>query len=450
MRTLPTGMIRVLAPFAPLFSKRVFEHVQVLLAGAILAPGKRTVSSALRAMGLDQHKTFHRYHRVLSRAVWSSREASRILLELLVEAFVPEGEPLVVGIDETLERRQGKRIAAKGIYRDPVRSSHSHFVKASGLRWLCLMLLAPIPWARRSWALPFCTVLSPSKRYYQDRRRRPNKLTDRARQLLLMVKRWLPQRAIIVVADSSFAALELLGAVRQHMCVITRLRLDAALYDPAPPRLRGAKGRPRSKGTRQPTLQSRLADATTGWHSVTLEQWYSQGKRSVDVATGTAVWHSSGLPTVPMRWVLVRDPQGQFKPQAFLCTDQGMTPAQILSWFVQRWQVEVTFEETRAHLGMETQRQWSAPAIARTTPVILALYSMVALLAKPLFEQGITAIRTAAWYDKQCATFSDTLALVRRYLWRAQTLAMLEKSSDTVEIPRALFHRLADTLSYAA
>lgn len=149
MRTLPTGMIRILIPFAPLFSERVFEHVQALLAGAILAPGKRTVSSALRAMGLDRQKTFHRYHRVLSRARWSSREASRVLLDSLVEAFVPEGVPVVVGVDETLERCQGKKIAAKGIYRDPARSSHSHFVKTSALRRVCLTLLAPVPWASR-------------------------------------------------------------------------------------------------------------------------------------------------------------------------------------------------------------------------------------------------------------------------------------------------------------
>src|SRR5215211_8008086 len=117
-------MIRALAPFAPLFSERVFQHVQVLLAGAILAPGRRTVSSALRAMGLDQHKRFHRYHRVLSHASWSSIKASRVLLGLLVKAFVPEGDPLVVGIDETLERRWGKKISARGVYRDPVRSTH--------------------------------------------------------------------------------------------------------------------------------------------------------------------------------------------------------------------------------------------------------------------------------------------------------------------------------------
>jgi DDE superfamily endonuclease len=167
MRTLPTTMIRVLVPFAPLFSKRVFQHVQLLVTGAILAPGKRTVASALRAVGLDKEQRYCRYHRVLNRAAWSTREASRILLGLLVEAFVPEG-PLVVGVDETLERRQGKKIAAKGIYRDPARSSHTHFVKTSALRWVCLTLLAPIPWASRVWALPFLAALAPSERYTKE------------------------------------------------------------------------------------------------------------------------------------------------------------------------------------------------------------------------------------------------------------------------------------------
>jgi hypothetical protein len=211
MRTLPAEMIRVLAPFVPLFSERVFEHVQILLAGAILAPGKRTVSSALRVMGLDQQKRFHRYHRVLSRAAWSSREASRVLLDLLVEAFVPEeGAPLVVGIDETLERRQGKKIAAKGIYRDPVRSSHTHFVKTSGLRWISVVLLAPIPWASRVWALPFLSALAYSERYAREHGKRHKKLTEWAWQLLLQVRRWHPERKIVAVADGGYASLKLL------------------------------------------------------------------------------------------------------------------------------------------------------------------------------------------------------------------------------------------------
>jgi hypothetical protein len=183
-------------------------------------------------MGLDQQKRFHRYHRVLSRALWSSGEASRVLLELLVAAFVPGGEPLVVGVDETLERRQGKRIPAKGIYRDPVRSSHDHFVKTSALRWVCLTLLAEVPWASRVWALPFLSALAHSERYAKECGKRHKSLTELAWQMLLVVRRWYPKRQIVAVADGGYASLKLLDRCRRlkkPIAFITRLRLDAAL-----------------------------------------------------------------------------------------------------------------------------------------------------------------------------------------------------------------------------
>ena len=221
VRTLPPKMVQVLAPFAPLFSKRVWHHAQLLLVGAILAPGRRTVGSALRAMGLDQYKRFHRYHRVLSRARWSSLEVSRVLLGLLVEAFVPEGDPLVVGVDETLERRYGKKIAARGVYRDPVRSTHENFVKSSGLRWVCVMLLVEVPWASRVWALPFLSALAPSERYAARRGRRHKKITEWAWQLLLQVRRWYPQREIVAVADRAYASLKLLESCRKLSDPIT-------------------------------------------------------------------------------------------------------------------------------------------------------------------------------------------------------------------------------------
>jgi hypothetical protein len=431
------------------FSKRAWPLVQVLLAGAILAVGPRTVSTVLRVMGLSQERQFQKYHRVLNRVKWSTLGASRRLLKLLIEAFVPDG-PLLMALDDTIERRRGAKIAAKGIYRDPVRSSHGHFVKASGLRWLCLMLIAPIPWAKRCWALPFCTVLAPSERYYLQRGRRPNKLTDRARQLLWMVKRWVPERPIVVVADSSFAALELLDATRRKVCIVTRLRLDAALFDPAPQREPGTLGRPRSKGARQPTLKAISNAEATRWRAVTLSQWYGQGDKAVEITTGTAVWYHKGLATVPLRWVLVRDPQRKLDPQAFLCTNEAAEPEQILAWFIRRWQIEVTFEEARAHLGMETQRQWSDRAIACTTPVILALYSIVALTARQLVPQDSLMTRHAAWYAKDSPTFSDTIALVRRSLWGEEIYGGSGNRRDMVKIPRALFDRLTETVCYAA
>ena len=263
MLAVPKEFATLMTSFAPLFTKRVWQHVQVLLVGAILAPGKRTITAALRVMGLAHAKSFQQYHRVLNRAVWSSLEGSRLLLLLLVHPLAPTG-PLVMGLDDTMERRRGAKIRAKGIYRDPVRSSHSHVVKASGLRWLSLMLLVPIPWAKRVWALPFLTVLAPSERYHQERGQRHKKLTDWARQMLLMVRRWLPERPLVLVTDSSFAVITLLwrlSQLAQPICCITRLRLDAALYEPAPPRQPRQNGRPRLKGKRLPTLAQVLANA---------------------------------------------------------------------------------------------------------------------------------------------------------------------------------------------
>jgi hypothetical protein len=154
---LPTEIVTIMSAFAPLFSERVWQKGQILIVGAILAIGKRTVSSALRIMEKSKEKHFTNYHRVLNRDCWSSLKASQILLDLLVRTFAGKG-PLVFGIDDTIERRRGEKIRAKGIYRDPVRSSHSHFVKASGLRWLTMMLMCPIGWAGRYWAMPFLTV----------------------------------------------------------------------------------------------------------------------------------------------------------------------------------------------------------------------------------------------------------------------------------------------------
>lgn len=437
--------------FESLFSKRVWQSAQVLLAGAILCVGTRTVASCLRVMGLAGFSRFQRFHRVLSRAEWSSLHASRRLLQALVEAFAPEG-PLVMALDDTIERRRGLKIAARGVYRDAVASSDKTVVKVSGLRWLCLMLVAPIPWAGRLWALPFFSVLVPSEPYYVDQRRSARKLTDRARQMVRLIKRWLPDREIVVTADSSFSSLKLLHAARRRVTFVTRLKLNAGLYEPPPPRLPGTVGRPRLIGARQPKLCDVLIDPKTVWESLTMSKWYGTGERRIEVVTGTALWYHGGKPIVPLRWVLVRDPLHELAPQAFLCTNQNTTPAQILGWFVQRWQIEVTFEEARAHLGMETQRQWSDKAIERSTPIVLALYSMVALLAKELIEkqQQPMLIRQAAWYRKDCATFSDTIALVRRHLWCSEDLWIPGKPPDTIKIPRALFDCLIDTLAYAA
>jgi DDE superfamily endonuclease len=452
MLTLPEPIIAILAPFAPLFSRPVFAYAQVLLVGVILTPGRRTVASALRVMGRSQAPDFQNYHRVLNRAHWSARKAARTLLHLLVETFVPEG-PIVIGGDETLERRRGDKIAKKGIYKDSARSSKSFFVKSSGLRWIVFMLLVPIPWAGRVWALPFFAVLAPSERYHQQRQKRHKTLVDWTRQMLKQVRRWLPERRIIFVGDGSYSVLELLQAAgKQQITVVTRLRLDAGLYTPAPPKPpkgSGKTGRPRVKGARLPLLEQIAADPDTEWTRVQVPRWYSHQARQVEIVSACCVWYSKGL-VVPIRYVLVRDPRGKFETQALLCTDFTADPVQILSWFVQRWQLEVTFQEVRRHLGVETQRQWNDQAIDRTTPVLMGLFSMVTLMARPLIAANGLWVRQASWYCKQQATFSDTLALVRYPLWQETTFGMSGDATDFQKVADLLLERMTETLCYAA
>ncbi len=453
MLTLPEAIIPILQPFSTLFQRRTWVKAQVLLVGAVLAPRKRTVTSALRVMGLSDDDGFAIYHHVLNRAVWSSLRLSRVLLTLLIQHLAQGDGPLVFGIDETIERRRGSRIKAKGIYRDAVRSSDSHLVKASGLRWISLMWLADIPWAHRTWALPVLTALAPSERYYRKMGRTHKKITDWARQMILQLRRWLPNRTIVVVADSSYAALDLLRfcqSMSQPVTFITRLRLDAALYEPAPTRLPGQMGRPRLKGQRLPTLKELLDRPDTRW-SRTSVAWYNNDTRVVELNSHTALWYHSGKPPVSIRWVLVRDPLGQFQSQALLCTDPAVAPIRIVEWFALRWRLEVTFQEVRAHLGVETQRQWSDLAIARTTPLLLGLFSWVTLAAKLLRRERPTALRSAAWYTKSEPTFSDAIALARHHMWRAsETFCLSERKPDIVKIPAPLFKRLIESLTYAA
>ncbi len=285
MPNMPDEFTALLLSFAPLVSTRVWRHVPVLVMGAILVPGQRMISSILRIMGLAHVRSFQTYHRVLNRGVWSSLGASRILFGLLIASLAPEG-PLVVGIDETIERRRGRKIAAAGIYRDPVRSSHSHFVKVRGLRWMSMMLLAPIPWAGRVWALPFLTVLAPSERSATRLRRRFKPLTSWARQkMILQAHRWAPERPLVVVGDRTYAALELLDAVRRQVTLVTRLRLDARLFAPPPQRL------PPPAGTSTPGRRTAFLPDCAG----------SGSSGHLDTADACAlVWRAESLTRVPV------------------------------------------------------------------------------------------------------------------------------------------------------
>ncbi len=443
-------IISLIAVFAPLFSERVWSHAQILLVGALLAPGKRTVTSVLRVMGRSAEHHFTNFHRVLNRAVWSTRQGSRILLDRLVAVFVPADQPIILGADDTVERRRGKKIGQVGCYRDAVRSSSSHVIPCFGLKWVSMQLLVRVPWSDRVWGLPFLTVLcepppkeeteadpaSPKKKKKSAKKKTPRRTQkkytyrdasghktsiDWIRQMIKQVRRWLPQHPLVLIVDGGLASLSLgWSCVALKATMVSRLRWDAALYHEPPKRQpKGKRGPKPKKGKRQRTLKEWAQRADTPWAKEKIE-WYGGETKTMQLFSHQALWYTPGWDPLPIRFVIVRDPAGKLRDEVFFCTDPDADPVQMVNWVVLRWSMETTFEETREHLGMETQRQWSDKAIQRTTPIVLGLFSIVTWMTFHLTQNEAIPIQKTAWYNKEKVTFSDCFFMVRKHIWQTQ------------------------------
>jgi hypothetical protein len=371
-----------------------------------------------------------------------------MLLSLLVTRVVPPEATIVLGADDTVERRSGRKINAKGCYRAAVRSSKSQVIRGFGLTWVSMKLLVAVPWSQRGWALPFLTA----RCWPADTRgqRRHKTSIDGVRQMCTQGRRWRPERRLGVVVDGGFAAVSLAWAcVKSRVTMVSRVRWDAALYHPPAPQPPGTRGRKPATGRRQRRLQAWASRSDTPWEDV--EVAWDRGQRTqLWVFSHTALWYTPGVPPVAIRYGLVADPEGTRRMEAFFCPDLAATPAQILEWAVMRWSVEVTFQEARAHLGGETQRQWSDRAIARTTPVLLALFSIVTVLALRLSQAGPIPVPLTAWYHTAEPTFADCLALVREHLWRARLCVNAATEPALGQFPREAFELLLTGLSLAA
>jgi hypothetical protein len=451
MFSLPQEVQAVLVAFTPLFSTPVWRNAKVLAIGTILCIGKRTVTSALRIMGFKDEKRFTNYHRVLNRAKWSALNGAKILLGLLI-FLLPAGWPLIIAVDETIERRKGKKIKAKGCYRDSVRSSKSKVIYCFGLKWICMTAIIPLSWSKRPWALPFLTVLAPSKAYSESQKKKHKTTVEWTCQMIMQVRSWLSYLPIVLVGDGAYAAVKLAlccNGLPMPVCLVSRLRLDAALYDFPPPDQPGKRGPKPKKGKKQVALTERVNDKATEWRSITID-WYDGIKRELEIFSGISLWYTPGQNPVPIKWVVVHDPNGELRTEAFFATDLTVSEEQILNWFVFRWNIEVTFEEMRAHLGFETQRQWSDLSITRTTPVLFGLFSMIVLMAAELSKSKAVKILNCAWYKKSDATFSDIIALVRRHIWYARNYIKSSDDHDSSYFQNDFLESILDILCYAA
>lgn len=450
MPTPSAEIISVLSVFAVAFTVPTFAKSLTLLYGVILAPGRRTVASALRMVGLADDPHFTNYHRVLNRDHWSPMLLSKFLLGLIIRVFLTADAILAILVDDTLERRQGKEIRYKSRFHDAVLSTAYKVVTSMGLRWICMAILVPVPWSSRLWALPFMVILTLAPGTSEKLHKPHRTLVGWAEFMIEKVRRWQPESQIILTGDGGYAAVVLVQRcqrLKKPVCFISRLRLDAVLHDFPSLKPKGKRGCQAKKGALQPNLARRLTDPATIWEKATIP-WYGGYMKDIEFVSGVSLWYHRGLDPVSLRWVLVRATDKSIKPAAFFCSDTETAPLFILNWFVARWNIEVTFEELRAYLGFETQRQWSDRAIERTTPCLFGIFSLIVILAKTLHPHTLP-IRQTAWYTKSEATFSDALAAVRHHLWDTTNNSDSSKCNDTLLIPRAALFSLLEIACYS-
>jgi len=345
----------------------------------------------------------------------------------------PESMRPVFFVDETLERRQGKKIKAKGYYRDAVRSSHAQVVKTNGLKWLVFMLSMRFPFVTRAFALPFLSILQPSIKCDKAKGRRHKTTLDWTCQAVKQIIRWIGHSSFIVVGDGGFASGRLaLLCLKYQVTLVTRLKMNSRLFAfPDTPKV-GQAGRKAKKGARLASFKQMLTIENLGWKTSEITS-YGGKKKCVQHITGITLWDVDGYGPIPIRWVLVTDPEGKLAPLPLMCTDSTMSVERIIELYIERWNQEVTFEEVREHLGVETQRQWSDKAIARTTPILMGLYSMVCLIANEIHKVETIKMEHAAWYEKEVPAFSDLLKTVRKCLWKDSSFLRKTVLSTSVE-----------------
>jgi hypothetical protein len=442
----PAEATPLLEVLRPTFTQPTWHRFLLLMAAALLTTGRRTVANLLRVAGplADGHPTS--YQRVFSAASWSSLRLACGLAGFILGRLTPEGRITLVG-DDTVESHPGRHVYGKARHRDPVRSSHSYTAWRYGHKWVVLAVLVRFPFATRPWALPVLVDLYRSPADNQARRR-PHRTPAQllCRLLRLMLLRF-PGRTFLFVGDAGYGTHEVARFSQRHrdrLALVSKLHPDANLFTP-PPAYTGT-GRPRVKGTALPKPRQAV-EQRRRFRRLTVA-WYGGGTRQVRTTGGIGHWYKSGHGLVPLRWVFVRDQSGTHRDEYFFTTDLTLRPADLINAYTGRWNIETTFEELRAHLGLETTRGWCPNTVLRAAPCLFGLYTVVALLYQALpaaKRQG-----TITWTGKQATTFSDALAAVRRWLWSEWVFPQAEGGTAIEKLPPALREILFSALAPAA
>lgn len=444
---LPTEAQPLLAVLLPHFAQPTAARFTVLMAAAILTTGRRTVANLLRTVGRLARGHDASYRRVLSAARWSGLELGCALTRYLLTHLVPTGPVLLAG-DDTVDGHPGRRVYGKGRHRDPVRSSHAYTAWRYGHRWVVLAVLVKFPFATRPWALPVLVDLYRTPEVSKAegvRHRTPAQLACRLLRLMLLR---VPGRTFMFVADSSYgthAVARFCHRHRDRLTLVSKCHPDANLFHPPP--VYAGNGRPRVKGHRLPKPRQAVAGLRPSSRSRLTVPWYGGGTRHVAVVTGSGHWYKGGDGLVPVRWVFVEDRSGTHRDEYFLTTDAALSPAQVVTAYCGRWNLETTFQECRSCLGVETTRGRCRPTVTRAAPCLFGLYTVVAVLFHALPE----AKRTGAvrWAGKATVTFSDALSAVRRCVWADGVFPHAGADTAIAELPADVRELLLSALAPA-
>lgn len=433
MSNLPSSILATLSIFLPVFSQPSFLKLLLLFQGHVLCNGRRTVADILKRLGLRNIKNYSKHHDFFKKSKWSALKCAEILFLKLVTLV---SEEIKISIDATVERRKGPKIKGLGIQRDAVRSTKTKKVLVPGLNWLVSAIHIKFPWSNREWALPFLTILMPPEKPLSssknkkdlEKSKRHKTMTEWTCQVAMLLRRWIgPSRKITIVADSAFATYLLANTcINLGITLVSRMRLDARTFEFPDP-----KGRKKLVGKRLPTFKEMLEDPNLTW-SIMETMWYGGVRKKIEILEGSCLWYGYGIRPVPIKWVLTRDLNNNETATVIFSTDINHSLTGIIEGFIGRWQLEVTFEEARRHLGMETQRQWSDNAIDRITPIILASYSIINLVALECQKSSgeKIPIQTSSWYKKAHVTFSDVLAYVRGKILHEKYFLWFDKNTE--------------------
>jgi len=450
MINLPSVAEPLLMSFSIAFTAPTFQRSLVLLVGAILAKGRRTITNLLWAVGDLAEGDPSDYHRVFSRAPWSLWNVGRVLAVAVIELAATDDWIRVI-VDCTVAEHKGKKVYGKGCHHDAVRSTDTHKAYRWGHRWIVLAVAVKFPFCSRPWALPVLAALYRPEQLNEKEGRRHKTPIQLARGLMSILLNWFPDKKFVLLGDGGYASHDLARFCYRHrhrLALVAKFGPDGALYAPPPPPKRNKKGgRPRVKGKKLKTPEAVVATSrlrkTTVW-------WYGATERQVRVCHGHGQWYHAGAGLVPVHWVFVRDEQGTRRDEYFYTTHDAFTPEQVVTLYTLRWNLEVTFQELRAHLDFEKTRQRVPNSVLRMAPCLLGLFSVICLIYHEYLKRHKVTTCDRPCYAKSEPTFTDAIATVRRLFWKETVLAQPYFRKACKNLPPKLQEFILDHFCQAA